>query len=79
MELDESTKDRELLQQEIKTALEINIENAKQFEQQLENVREEVVRRPQSNIRVPVGHTPENRGIIASFFGIKTVSGYLYY
>ena len=35
MELDESAKDREILQQEIKTALEINIENAKQFEKQV--------------------------------------------
>jgi hypothetical protein len=35
LELDESAKDREILQQEIKTALEINIENAKQFEKQV--------------------------------------------
>ena len=77
-ELDESAKDKELLQQEIKTALEINIENAKQFEQQLDNIRKEQVQRVsqqrQSNIRVPVGQKTENRGIIASFFGIKSVS-----
>lgn len=74
MELDENTKDREILQQEIKTALEINIENAKQFEKQLEGIRQEQARRaPPQNIRVPVNQT-ENRGLIASFFGIKQVS-----
>ena len=34
-ELEENAKDREILQQEVKTALEINIENAKQFEKQV--------------------------------------------
>jgi len=70
-ELEENTKDREILQQEVKTALEINIENAKQFEKQLESVREDAPRRAAQNIRRPVNQPAENRGIIASFFGIK--------